>query len=64
MMEADSFNLSREVTPEQDPAPATERDEHQTRKRFSLSSLVLVEFLKRLLRSHYVLFVCYIHDSL
>lgn len=64
VMEADSSNLSREVTPEQDPAPATERDEHQTRKRFSLSSLVLVEFLKRLLRSHYVLFVCYIHDSL
>lgn len=62
MMEADSSNLSREVTPEQDPV--TERDEHQTRKRFRLSSLVFVEFLKRLLHSLYALFVCYIHDCL
>ncbi|CAN7107803.1 unnamed protein product [Brassica rapa subsp. narinosa] len=42
-MEADSFNLSREVTPEQDPAPATERDEHQTRKRSRGSDSMLTE---------------------
>ncbi|CAF1939023.1 unnamed protein product [Brassica napus] len=43
MMEADSSNLPREVTPEQDPAPATERDEHQTRKRSRGSDSMLTE---------------------
>ncbi|CAN7002991.1 hypothetical protein IGI04_020991 [Brassica rapa subsp. trilocularis] len=42
-MEADSSNLSREVTPEQDPAPATERDEHQTRKRIRGSDSMVTE---------------------
>nr|VDC73292.1 unnamed protein product [Brassica rapa] len=42
-MEADSSNLSREVTPEQDPAPATEGDEHQNRKRIRGSDSMLTE---------------------
>ncbi|CDY27796.1 BnaA05g32050D [Brassica napus] len=40
-MEADSSNLSREVTPEQDPV--TERDEHQTRKRIRGSDSMVTE---------------------
>ncbi|KAF2548477.1 hypothetical protein F2Q70_00023981 [Brassica cretica] len=44
MMEADSSNLPREVTPEQVPAPATERDEHQTRKSSYRGSDVVVSF--------------------
>lgn len=61
MMEADSSNLPREVTPEQDPAPATERDEHQTRKRFSLSSLVFVEFLSQEAIAFTLCFVCLLY---
>lgn len=40
-MEVDS---SRGVTPEQDPAPATERNEHQSSERYNLFSWVLFNF--------------------
>lgn len=41
-MEADS---SRGVTPEQDPAPATERNEHQSSERYNLFFMGFVQFL-------------------
>lgn len=40
-MESDS---SQGVTPEQDPAPATERNEHQSSERYNLFSWVLFNF--------------------